>query len=192
MLIPVPLINSFTYCPEFSKAFIAPIIRSLFIICEEESFISAYGSKIINAISICISKRESRLLYQLRKNPTVVLSSRHKKANGEERIRIFIKIYLIAKLIINEKDEMESIPVRIPSKENMLNSDEKEELSIFISEEKEISLLNIFVPREKIKVVISYVKEIASVQSEREKFIKIVKKIPFIIKIYGDSTSLPE
>lgn len=79
----------------------------------------------------------------------------------------------------------------MPSNEKTLKSSAKEELSIFINEENEISVLKMFVPSEVIKFVISYVKEMAAVHSESEKFIKIVIKMPFTMKIYGDSTSFP-
>jgi hypothetical protein len=121
----------------------------------------------------------------------VFLFSKHKNANGEVRTKTFTIIYLNAKLIINEKEEKESIPLKIPSKENTLNPAEKEEFNKFINEEKEISLLKILVPRDVIKLVISYVKEIRGLQSSNEKFIKMVIKTPFIKKIYGDSTSIP-
>lgn len=85
-------------------------MRSLFIICDVESLISAYGNKIINAIKTCTSKSESRLLYQLRKKPTVVLFKRQRKAKGEARINTFINMYLRAKLIIREKEDTESMP----------------------------------------------------------------------------------
>ena len=121
----------------------------------------------------------------------VFLFSKHKKANGEVRTKTFTIIYLKAKLIINEKEENDSIPLNIPSNENMLNPEEKEEFSKFISDENDISLLKILVPNEVIKLVISYVNEIKRLHSSREKFINIVIKTLFIKKIYGDSTSLP-
>ena len=156
---------------------------------EEFSFRIAKGNNKINATTNCINNKDKKLLYQLWKNPLVVLFNKHKNANGDSSINTLVKIYLKVKFITKLKEEMESIQDKIPSIENILKLEFDVPLSSFISEEKDISFLNILFPNPQIKSVISWEKDTIPEQIEREKFIKIQIKIALIINLYGDSTS---
>lgn len=87
-----------------------PAINILFKIRLEESFISANGIMRITEIITCKIKRESKLLNQLLKKPSVDLFERHKIANGERMVNTFIRIYLREKFIVNVNDETIKTP----------------------------------------------------------------------------------
>ena len=73
-------------------------------------------------ITICMSNSESNERYQLFKKPSVDLFVMQRNANGDAKIRSFTKTYLRAKLISKAKEEIDSMLVKMPSKENTLNS----------------------------------------------------------------------
>ena len=122
---------------------------------DEFSFKIANGSNRIKATTICMSNKVRKLLSQLLKKPDVFLFNRHKNANGESKISIFVNIYLRVNVITKLKEEIEIMLVRIPSIEKILKFELDVPLSSLISEEKEIFLLKIFPPSSQIKFDIS-------------------------------------
>ena len=88
-VIPIPPKNSFTNWPDFNRAEIEPISKILLNKEDESSFNRAYGI-ISNADkTIWTNNIESKLLYQLFKNPSVAFVDIHKKAKGEAKINSF-------------------------------------------------------------------------------------------------------
>ena len=146
VVIPIPPINSFTSWPDFKRAEIEPI-SIILLNKSSEPFFSKVCGKISKAeIMIWINRRESRLLYQLLKNPSVVLFDIHKKANGAANTKSFISMYLRAKLVSIANTDIDSMLDNIPSKENMLKSDDEGALIEFFKDMKEISFFRISFP----------------------------------------------
>ena len=124
------------------------------------SFIIAKESNNINDIIICTNRSEKKLFSQHLKRLDVGLFIKHKKANGENKIKTLVSIYLIEKDSISEKEDIEIILVRIPLNENKLKLSVSDDAFILsIKFEKDISCLKIFFPKEQTKVVISDVAE---------------------------------
>ena len=97
-------------------------MRSNLLNIEEEfSLKIAKGKRKIRETIICIRRRERKLLNQIRKNPTVDLFNKHKNANGESKIKTLVKIYRKVKCRTKVNEEIESILLRIPSIEKILN-----------------------------------------------------------------------
>ena len=103
-----------------------PTNRSLLSRVFVLSLIRAYGINNKAEIIICRRSRDIKDLYQLFKKPSVDLFAKQRKANGAAKIRSSIKIYRKAKLRSKAKAEIESMLVRIPSKEKMVNSPAEE------------------------------------------------------------------
>ena len=101
-------------------------------------------------------------------------------------------IYLIEKEIISEKEEIETILVKIPLKENKLKFPFDELLESFsIKFEKEISCLNIFFPSEQINVVISLVVDKIAEQTLKELNTSIPINTALTKNFEAESTSFP-
>ena len=115
----------------------------------------AKGNKSMRATTIWINNKDKKLFNQLRKKPAVFLFNKHKKAKGDNSIRILAKIYLNVNVIMRLMDEIESIPVKRPSIEKILKLLLELPLSSLISEEKEIVFLKMLKPKPHIKLEIS-------------------------------------
>ena len=136
---------------------------------EEFSLIIANERRSINDIIICINSREKKLLIQHLNKLEVGLLIKHRNANGENKIRTLVRIYLIEKERIKEKEDMEIILVSIPLNEKRLNFSLLDEVfSLSIKFEKEISCLKMFLPKEQTNVVISEVADKILEQIEKE------------------------
>ena len=130
-------------------------------------------------------------LYQLFKKPSVVLLDIHKKAKGAARIKSLIIMYLNAKLTKRPNEEMQSVLVKIPSKEKILNLLEEAEFKLEIIESNETSILNIFLPNSQKNVLIWFVPSINRLQISNEAFMVIVARIIRRKNCCGYSTSVP-
>lgn len=132
-----------------------PINKNLLKISLIFSLNMAKGNKRIRATIICINNKDRKLFNQLRKKPEVFLFNRHKKAKGDNSIKILAKIYLNVNVMMRLMDEIESIPVKRPSIEKILKLLLELPLSSLISEEKEIVFLKMLKPKPHIKLEIS-------------------------------------
>ena len=103
-------------------------------------------------------------------------------------------MHLSAKLIISVKDDIESIPDKIPLSENtlILPSEYDENISTKLENDILILLPKIFLPREQMKVVMSDVAPIIDVQISIEKFMKIDTNNNLKQNLCGVSTPSPE
>lgn len=191
VLIPIPPIISFTNWFDFSSAIIEPTSKVLLKSVLEFSFIKAYGINIITDIITCRIRREAKLLNQLLKNPSVDELLRHNIANGDNNINTFITIYLNAKLIIRAKEEIESIPESIPSKEKTSKEFAEVSESIDISVTKDICVPKIFLPSAQKNVLIRFIELIINEQIWIEKLAEIPDKNALIKNFDGDSIFAP-
>ena len=96
------------------------------------------------------------------------LVDRHKIAKGDSIINTSTKIYLNAKLIIKANDEIESIPLRIPSREKISKEFETELFKSEISVSKDMSFPKIFFPNSQKNELIRLVAEIKNLQIDNE------------------------
>ena len=191
VLIPIPPIISFINWFDFKSAIIEPTSKVLLKSVLEFSFIKAYGINIITDMTTWRIRREAKLLNQLLKNPSVEELLRHNIANGDNNINTFITIYLKAKLIISAKEEIESIPVSIPSKENTLKDDVEESDIIDINVTKDIWVPKIFLPNAQKNVLIRFMELIMNEQIWIEKLAQTPDKNALIKNLGGDSIFAP-
>lgn len=191
VLIPIPPIISFTNWFDFNSAIIEPTSKVLLKSVLEFSFIKAYGISIITDITTWRIRREEKLLNQLLKNPSVEELLRHNIANGDNNTNTFITIYLNAKLIIRAKEEIESIPESIPSKEKASKEFVEVSESIDINVTKDIWVPNIFFPSEQKNVLIRLMELIINEQIWIEKLAQIPDKNALIKNLGGDSIFAP-
>ena len=98
-----------------------PISKTWLKIELEFSLINAYGISKIIEITICKKRRENKFLNQLLKKVSVDCVDKLKNANGDMINKTSIKIYLYAKLISNVREEIDNIPLKMPSIENKSN-----------------------------------------------------------------------
>lgn len=145
-------------------------------------------------MNTCKNSRDRKHFNQLLNRPEVEGFIRHIIAKGDRRIKTLIIIYLRANVIINVKEEIESMPVRMPFSENILRLFPVVYENVSIKLEKDISVCfpKIFCPNEQINVVISEVASIMYVQSVKEKFIKIATRNNLTKNLYGVSILSPE
>ena len=157
-----PPINSLTYSFDFNSAIIVPTRRSPLKAPAEVSLMIAYERSKTKDTNIWSKSSVKKHLYQLLNKPEVEGLIKHRTANGHNNISTFIIMYLKAKLMINVKEDMESIPDRIPSREKTFKFPLEYAENISTKLENDISMLfpNIFFPSEHINVVIS---EVASI-----------------------------
>ena len=142
-------------------------------------------------ITICISNMDRRVLYQLFKKPSVDLFDMHKNANGAAKTKSFIIMYLNAKLINRPNDEIESVLVRIPSKEKILKLFEEGEFKLEIIDSKETSTLKMSCPNSQKNVLIWDVPSSNKLHISNEEFIANAAKIVRKKNCCGYSTSVP-
>ena len=121
---------------------------------DESSFKIAYGIIRRAEMTICINSMESKVRYQLFRNPSVDALQKHRKANGEAKISNFIIIYLSEKLIRRPNAEIDRVLVNMPSKEKKLKESFVEELKICVNEENDISFRKISSPNVQKNVLI--------------------------------------
>jgi len=122
---------------------------------EEFSFKIENGNKSIKETIICISNKDKKLFSQLLKIPEVLLFNKHKKAKGDNKISIFVRIYLNVNVITKLIDDIDNMLVSNPSMEKILKLFLETPESSFIKEEKEILLLKILLPSPQMNSVIS-------------------------------------
>lgn len=121
--------------------------RSLLKYEVASSFIIAKGSNKIIATTTCKNKRERKHFTQDFTRKEVELLIKHNIIKGDNNIRTFNIIYLKAKFIIRENDDMESVLDNIPSSENILKLSFNVLVISFVSVTNEISLPKISFPR---------------------------------------------
>ena len=121
--------------------------RSLLKYEVASSFIIAKGSNNIIATTTCKNKRERKHFTQDFIRKEVELFIKHNIIKGDNNIRTFNIIYLKAKFIIRENDDMESVLDNIPSIENILKLSFSVLVISFVSVTNEISLPKISFPR---------------------------------------------
>ena len=183
--------NSFTNWLDLSKAYTEPINKNLLNTLSGLSFRMAKGRSNIRATITWTSKRDAKLFNHPLNIPYVLLFIRHKIANGESKMRTFVIMYLKAKVMIKENEDIDNIPFKIPSNENKLNWLFEGPLNFIIRLEKEILVPNIFLPKSNMNSVTSYVKFNTLVQIVSENMVRIASTTAFTKNWYGFSTEVP-
>ena len=134
---------------------------------------------------------DKSVLYQLLKKPSVVLLEIHKKANGAAKTNNLIIMYLKAKLTKRPNDDMESVLVKIPSNEKILNLFDVGEFKLEIIDSKDTSTLKMFFPKSQKNVLIWNVPSIKILHISKEAFIVIAARIALRKNWCGYSISVP-
>ena len=134
---------------------------------------------------------ESIHLNQLLKKPSVELLLKQSIAKGERMISTSIKIYLKAKRIINAKDEIDKIPLKIPFKDKASKLEIAFGSKVEINVTKDISLPKIFWPSSQKKELIRLVDVTRNLQMDSEKFIDRPLRKALMKNLLGDSICIP-